>query len=321
MKLLVTGGCGFIGSHFVHLALQKDPDVEIVNLDKLTYAGRLENVSDLKGNARYKFVKGDILDRELVKRLAKETDEIVHFAAETHVDRSIMQAGEFAMTDVLGTQALLEAALGAGHERFFHISTDEVYGSRKEGFFKEEDAMQPNSPYSASKAGAEMMVRAYEKTYGLKASVTRSSNNYGPNQHPEKFIPRAITNLIRGKKVPIYGNGKNVRDWLFVLDNCEAIYMLLKGKHDGVYNVGARGGEENVKIARDILGIMGKGEECLEYVEDRKGHDWRYAIDTGKINALGWKPKVKLEEGLKRTAEWYLVNAQWWAPLVDDYGN
>ena len=315
MKLLVTGGCGFIGSHFVHLALRKDPEMEIVNLDKLTYAGRLENVSDLAGNARYKFVKGDILDRELVAKLAKETDGIVHFAAETHVDRSIMKAGEFAETDVLGTQSLLEAALGAGHERFFHISTDEVYGSREEGFFGEEDVMQPNSPYSASKAGAEMMVRAYEKTYGLKATVTRSSNNYGPNQHPEKFIPRAITNLIRGKKVPIYGNGKNVRDWLYVTDNCEAIYMLLKGKHEGVYNVGAMGGEENIKIAKDILGIMGKGE--LEYVEDRKGHDWRYAIDTGKISRLGWKPQVKIEEGLKSTVAWYMANREWWAPLVE----
>jgi len=315
MKLLVTGGCGFIGSHFVHLALRKDPGMEIINLDKLTYAGRLENVEDLKGNARYKFVKGDILDRGLVARLAKETDGIVHFAAETHVDRSIMKAGEFAETDVVGTQSLLEAALGAGHGRFFHISTDEVYGSRETGFFREDDAMRPNSPYSASKAGAEMMVRAYEKTYGLKATVTRSSNNYGPNQHPEKFIPRAITNIIRGKKVPIYGNGKNVRDWLHVLDNCEAIYMLLMGKHDGVYNVGAMGGEENIKIAKDIVGIAGRGE--LEHVEDRKGHDWRYAIDTGKISRLGWKPKVKLEDGLKSTVAWYATNREWWAPLVE----
>ena len=321
MKLLVTGGCGFIGSHFIHTAIEKDPSVEIINLDKLTYAGRLENVSDLEGSKQYKFVKGDILDRALVKRLAKETDEIVHFAAETHVDRSIMQAGEFAMTDVLGTQALLEAALSAGHERFFHISTDEVYGSRAEGFFKEEDAMLPNSPYSASKAGAEMMVRAYEKTYGLKATVTRSSNNYGPNQHPEKFMPRAITNLIRGKKVPIYGDGKNVRDWLYVKDNCKAIHMLLKGKHTGVYNLGAMGGEENIKIANSILGIMGKGEECLQYVEDRKGHDWRYAIDTSKITGLGWKPTVGLEQGLKMTVAWYMANEKWWAPLVDDYGN
>ena len=321
MKLLVTGGCGFIGSHFVHMALLKDPETEIINLDKLTYAGRLENVQDLEGNVRYRFVKGDILDRGLVGRLAKEVDEIVHFAAETHVDRSIMQAGEFAMTDVLGTQSLLEAALGAGHERFFHISTDEVYGSRENGFFKEEDAMQPNSPYSASKAGAEMMVRAYEKTYGLKTTVTRSSNNYGSNQHPEKFMPKAITNLIRGKKVPIYGNGKNVRDWLYVEDNCEAIHMLLKGKHGGVYNVGAMGGEENITIARDILGIIGKGEECLRYVEDRKGHDWRYAIDTSKIMKLGWTPKMKLEEGLKKTVEWYVANENWWAPLVDGYGN
>ncbi|MFA6328073.1 MAG: dTDP-glucose 4,6-dehydratase [Candidatus Micrarchaeia archaeon] len=321
MKLLVTGGCGFIGSHFIHTAIEKDPNVEIINLDKLTYAGRLENVRDLEGNARYKFVKGDILDRELVKGLAKETDEIVHFAAETHVDRSIMAAGEFAMTDVLGTQSLLEAALDAGHERFFHISTDEVYGSRVEGFFKEEDAMLPNSPYSASKAGAEMMVRAYEKTYGLKATVTRSSNNYGPNQHPEKFIPMAITNIIRGKKVPIYGDGKNVRDWLYVKDNCEAIHMLLTGKHTGVYNLGAMGGEENIKIARDILGIMDKKEECLQHVEDRKGHDWRYAINTSKITGLGWKPKMKLDDGLKITVEWYMANKKWWAPLVDDYGN
>ncbi len=318
MRLLVTGGCGFIGSHFIHLALEKDSSIEIINLDKLTYAGRLENVEDLKNNSRYKFVKGDILDHGLMAKLAKEIDIIVHFAAETHVDRSIISAGEFAKTDVLGTQTLLESALAAGHKRFFHISTDEVYGSREKGFFKEEDNLAPNSPYSASKAGAELMVRAYEHTYGLSSTITRSSNNYGPNQHPEKFIPRAITNLIRNKTIPIYGTGKNVRDWTYVRDNCEAILLLLQKNALGTYNIGMMDGKANIEIAKQLLVLTGKNESSLQYVEDRKGHDWRYAIDTKKLKALGWKPQVTLEQGLKATVDWYSANKKWWAPVVID---
>ena len=318
MRLLVTGGCGFIGSHFIRLALGKDKGAEIVNLDKLTYAGRLENTSDFAKGPRYKFVKGDILDLPLVKRLCKETDMVVHFAAETHVDRSIISAGEFVQTDVLGTQRMVQAALDAGHKRFFHISTDEVYGSRENGFFKETDALSPNSPYSASKAGAEMMVRAYERTYGLQATITRSSNNYGPNQHPEKLIPRAITNLLRGMKVPVYGSGENVRDWIHVTDNCEAIWLLLSGAHAGVYNIGAMGGTQNMEIVKTLAKLAGKGESLISHVEDRKGHDWRYAIDTGKLCSLGWKPRIGLEDGLKKTFEWYSKNRKWWEPVVID---
>ncbi len=314
MKILVTGGAGFIGSHFMRHALEKG--AEVVNLDKLTYAGRPENVLDLEGNRRYRFVKGDILDKALVERLGKETDIIVHFAAETHVDRSIIAAGDFAKTDVLGTQTLLEAALNSGHESFFHISTAEVSGSRETGFFTEGEVLLPNSPYSASKAGAEMMVRAYEHTYGLKSTITSSPNHYPPTQHPEKLIPRALTNLLRGRKIPIYGAGKNVRDWLYVKDNCEAIWMLLEGKHMGVYNVGAMGGKENIEIAKKLLALSGKDESYLNHVEDRKGHDLRYAIDTGKINALGWTPKTGLEDGLRLTFEWYSRNRAWWEPLV-----
>lgn len=318
MRILVTGGCGFIGSHFVHLALSRRQDVEIINLDKLTYAGRLENIADLAGEKRHRFIKGDILDRELVAKLCKETDIAVHFAAETHVDKSIISAGDFAKTDVVGTQTMLEGALAAGHKRFFHISTDEVYGSRTTGHFCEEDKFSPNSPYSASKAGAEMMVRAYEKTYGLKATITRSSNNYGPNQHPEKFIPRAITNLLRGRQMPIYGSGKNVRDWIYVEDNCDAIWTLLEGGHEGAYNVGVMGGHQNIEIARKLLTLTNRGEESLKYVEDRKGHDFRYAIDTKKLSSIGWKPKTGLDEGLKKTVEWYSANRKWWEPVLID---
>jgi dTDP-glucose 4,6-dehydratase len=318
MKLLVTGGCGFIGSHFIHLALEKDGALEIVNLDKLTYAGRPENVADLQGNARYRFVHGDICDAPLMRTLAKEADIIIHFAAETHVDRSILSAGDFAKTDVLGTQALLEAALAAGHKRFFHISTDEVYGSRADGYFNEGDALAPNSPYSASKAGAEMMVRAYEHTYGLKSTITRSSNNYGPNQHPEKFIPRTITNLLRNRQVPIYGSGMQVRDWIHVHDNCEAIWLLLVKKALGIYNVGMMDGRSNLEIARKLITLTNRDESSLKHVEDRAGHDFRYAIDTSKLRTLGWKPKVKLADGLEKTVGWYRANPEWWKPVLVD---
>ena len=317
MKICVTGGCGFIGSHFIHLALAKDPHIEIINLDKLTYAGRLENVEDLKNNKRYKFVKGDICDANIVKEICKDVDLIINFAAETHVDKSILSSGEFVKTDVLGTQTLLQGALDAGHEKFFHISTDEVYGSIEKGYFKEEDMLKPNSPYAASKAGAEMVVRAYEKTYGLKSTITRSSNNYGPNQHPEKFIPRAIACLLQDKKMPIYGTGKNVRNWIYVLDNCEAIWHLLQGNYLGIYNIGAECEFQNIDIAKKILKLTNKNESYIEYVADRKGHDWRYGTNINKIMATGWKPNVKFEDGLDMTVEWYKNNVNWWKKVFE----
>jgi dTDP-glucose 4,6-dehydratase len=317
MRMLVTGGCGFIGSHFVHMALEDEGNT-VTNLDKLTYAGRPENVADLAGNKRYKFVKGDILDGPLVRKLCVDADMVVHFAAETHVDRSIISAGDFAKTDVLGTQTMLEGALSAGHKLFFHISTDEIYGSREGGYFKETDGYAPNSPYSASKAGAELMVRAYEKTYGLNAIITRSSNNYGPNQHPEKFIPRAITNLLRGRQVPIYGTGKNVRDWIYVRDNCEAIMLLLKKGVPGAYNIGNMDGKENIGIAKELVKLTGRDEGALKYVEDRKGHDFRYAIDNSKLRKMGWKARTSLQDGLKKTVDWYSKNKSWWEPVLVD---
>lgn len=323
MKLLVTGGCGFIGSHFVRAALEADEDLSIVNLDLLTYAGRKENLADVekefgpaaKGAARsrYKFVHGDILDAPLVSRLCKETDHIVHFAAESHVDRSILEAGSFAQTDVLGTQRLLQAALDAGHQRFFFISTDEVYGSRKAGFFRETDKLDPSSPYSASKAGAELMVNAYERTHGLKAVISRTTNNYGTHQHPEKLIPRSITNLLRGQKIKIYGAGAQERDWVHVSDNVRALLMLLNKGKTGTFNIGTGVTTQNLEIAKGVCKALGKEfSSSVEYVADRKGHDWRYAVDWSKMKELGWKPQVELSSGLKQTVDWYMKNKAWW---------
>ena len=320
MNLLVTGGAGFIGCNFIRLMLKKHPGWKILNLDKLTYAGRLENTRDFAKNRNYKFVKGDIRDKGLVESLIEDLqlDVVVHFAAESHVDRSISDPTIFLESNVRGTCTLLDAALENEVEKFVHISTDEVYGSIRSGSFKEADRLEPNSPYSASKAAAEMFARAYHATNGLPVVITRSSNNYGPHQFPEKLIPLFITNLLRGKKVPVYGTGLNVRDWLYVDDNCEGIEtVLLKGKPGEAYNIG--GGEErtNLELTKMLLKHLKKSEDHIQFVEDRKGHDFRYSLDCKKIRKeLGWKPKVNLEKGLKLTVDWYLKNERWWKPLA-----
>jgi len=315
MRLFVTGGAGFIGSNFIQYILKKYPDYKVINLDKLTYAGNLENLKEVENNHRYEFVQGDICDRELVDRLVKEVDAIIHFAAESHVDRSIKDAGVFVKTNVLGTQILLEAARSNGCKRFHHVSTDEVFGSLGEnGYFNENTPYDPRSPYSASKAASDHLVRAYFYTHNLPITISNCSNNYGPYQFPEKLIPLFVTNLIEGKRVPVYGDGLNVRDWLYVEDHCRAIDVILhKGKIGQTYCVGGNCEKTNIEITRKILGLFGVGEEMIKFVSDRKGHDWRYAIDASKIkNELGWVPEYSFEEGMTKTVEWYRNNEKWW---------
>jgi dTDP-glucose 4,6-dehydratase len=318
MKILVTGGAGFIGSNFVRMALtDKFPDFkvnELVVLDLLTYAGDEENLAPIATDKRYKFVKGDIRDLELTKKLMSQSDCVVHFAAESHVDRSIEGGSEFVSTNVMGTQVLLDAARNSNIKRFLHVSTDEVYGSISEGSWPEDHPLLPNSPYSASKAGSDLLVRAYNRTHKLDTVITRCSNNYGQYQFPEKVMPLFITNIIEGKKVPLYGNGLNVRDWLHVDDHCRGIALALtKGKSGEVYNIG--GGTEltNVELTHKILEAMGVGKEFIQPVEDRKGHDLRYSVDITKINTqLGYSPQVNFEEGLAQTINWYKNNEVWW---------
>ena len=318
MKLLVTGGAGFIGSNFVRMALtDKFPDFNVEQLtvlDLLTYAGDEENLKPVASDKRYKFVKGDIRDLELAKKLMQDADQVVHFAAESHVDRSIEGGSEFVSTNVMGTQVLLDAAKGSNIKRFVHVSTDEVYGSISEGSWPEEHPLLPNSPYSASKAGSDLLVRAYNRTHKLDTVITRCSNNYGQYQFPEKVMPLFITNIIEGKKVPLYGNGLNVRDWLHVDDHCRGIALALtKGRAGEVYNIG--GGTEltNVELTHKILKAMGVGEEFIQPVEDRKGHDLRYSVDISKINKeLGYSPQVNFKEGLEQTINWYKNNEAWW---------
>ena len=318
MKLLVTGGAGFIGSNFVRMALtDKFPDFNVEQLtvlDLLTYAGDEENLKPIASDKRYKFVKGDIRDLELAKQLMQQADQVVHFAAESHVDRSIEGGSEFVSTNVMGTQVLLDAARSSNIKRFVHVSTDEVYGSISEGSWPEDHPLLPNSPYSASKAGSDLLVRAYNRTHKLDIVITRCSNNYGQYQFPEKVMPLFITNIIEGKKVPLYGNGLNVRDWLHVDDHCRGIALALtKGKSGEVYNIG--GGTEltNVELTHKILNAMGAGEELIQPVEDRKGHDLRYSVDISKINKeLGYSPQVNFEEGLVQTINWYKNNDAWW---------
>lgn len=313
-KVLVTGGAGFIGSCFVRHMLKKHPDYKIINLDALTYAGNIENLDDVKNNPNYTFIKGNICNRNLVFDLVREVDCVVNFAAESHVDNSIKHPEIFIETNVQGTLTLLQAAKEHKVQRFLQVSTDEVYGTLgKTGYFYETTPLAPNSPYSASKAGADMLVRAYRETYGLPTLNTRCSNNYGPYQYPEKLIPFFISRLLRGEKVPVYGDGLNVRDWLYVYDHCEAIDTVLhKGKIGEVYNIGGHNEKTNIEITRLILDAMGKDEASIQYVEDRLGHDRRYAISNDKITTeLGWAPSITFEEGIKLTIDWYLNNQDW----------
>jgi len=316
MKLLITGGAGFIGSNFIRYILKKYPEDEIINLDLLTYAGNLENLKDIEKNKNYKFVKGDIADKELAGDLVKDCDAIVNFAAESHVDRSILDSSDFIRTNIVGTHNLLEAAKSSGLKRFHHISTDEVFGhlGPDDPAFSENTPYAPRSPYSASKAASDHLVRAYFHTFGLPITISNCSNNFGPFHFPEKLIPLAITNLMEGKKIPVYGDGLQIRDWLFVTDHCEAIDVILrKGKIGETYCIGGDSEKTNMEIVKKILELLGKGEEMIEYVKDRPGHDRRYAIDFSKIkNELGWQPQTSFEEGMEQAVEWYKANIDWW---------
>ena len=319
-KLLVTGGAGFIGNCFVRHILNKYPDYKVINLDALTYAGNIENLDDVKDNPNYTFVHGNICDKNLVADLLDEVDTIVNFAAESHVDRSITGPEIFIDTNVKGTLNLLQNAKNKGIDRYLQVSTDEVYGSLgKTGYFYETTPLAPNSPYSASKASADMLVRAYHETYGMPTLNTRCSNNYGPYQYPEKLIPFFISLLLKDEKVPVYGDGLNVRDWLYVYDHCEAIDVVLhKGKVGEVYNIGGHNEKTNMEITRLILAAMGKDESSIKYVQDRLGHDRRYAISNDKITSeLGWKPSLTFEEGIKITIDWYLKHQDWIQAIID----
>ena len=319
-KLLVTGGAGFIGSCFVRHILNKYPQYKVINLDVLTYAGNVENLDDVKNNPNYTFVHGNICDKRLVRDLISQVDFVVNFAAESHVDRSITGPEIFIETNVQGTLNLLQACKEIGIERYLQVSTDEVYGSLgATGYFYETTPIAPNSPYSASKASADLLVRSYFETYKLPVLTTRCSNNYGPYQYPEKLIPFFISQLLAGEKVPVYGDGLNVRDWLYVYDHCEAIDVVLhKGIVGEVYNIGGHNEKTNMEITKLILSAMGKDESSIKYVEDRLGHDKRYAIDNEKIQTqLGWKPSVTFEEGIKLTIEWYLNNQEWMKTIED----
>jgi dTDP-glucose 4,6-dehydratase len=315
LRTLITGGAGFIGCNFVRHMLKEHPKDEIVVLDKLTYAGRLENLEHVKDKIR--FVKGDICDKEAVKKTMAGCEHVVNFAAESHVDRSITSPEDFVRTDVLGVFTLLEEARRTDVKKFVQISTDEVYGSTVSGSFSEVDILDPSSPYSASKAGGELLARSYVRTYGLDVVVTRSSNNYGPFQYPEKLIPVLVIKALRDQPLPIYGKGTNVRDWLHVEDNCRAIDIVLqKAKAGEIVNIGSGNEVPNIDVAKLILKHMKKPESLIKYVDDRPGHDFRYSLIWDRIRKMGWKPKMKFEDGLKKTVDWYVANQQWWKPLV-----
>lgn len=318
MKLLVTGGYGFIGSNFIRYMLEKYPDAQIINVDNLSYGSNFKNLSGVN-TERYKFVKGDIADYTLIQRLVEDVDAIVNFAAETHVDRSIADPHLFFRSNVDGVLSILEAVRKARKSvRIIQISTDEVYGEILDGSFKESDRLNPSSPYSATKAAADMICLAYHRTFNLDIVIARPTNNFGPYQFPEKLIPKTIIRVKLGQKVPIYGTGKNVRDWLYVMDTCEAIDLLLKGGGSGeIYNISAGNEFENIEVVKMILAIMGKSDNLIEFVEDRPGHDVRYSIDATKIKReMGWKPKHSFHESLRRTVEWYVNNEWWWRPII-----
>lgn len=308
MKLLVTGGAGFIGSHFVRHIIEKYPEYQVINLDKLTYAGDLNNVKEVESSDRYRFVKGDISDANLVDELASQVDVMVNFAAETHVDRSIEDSFPFIKTNVVGTQVLIEAALKHQHHRYVQVSTDEVYGDIEKGYFSEESPLKPSSPYSASKAAGDMLALAYFRTHRLPVVISRCSNNYGSRQYPEKVIPLFIKKLLAGEQVPLYGDGSNVRDWLHVKDHCRAIDLILHKGHLGeVYNIGTHNEYSNLEITRRLLSLLNLNEDRIDFVKDRPGHDVRYAVDSTKIqNELGWKAEVDFEKGFEEMVNWYV---------------
>ena len=319
VDVLVTGGAGFIGSNFVRYALGAHDDWRVTTLDKLTYAGRLENLHDVMSHPRHTFVRGDVADASVAAPLVQQSDVVVHFAAETHVDRSLMHAGEFITTDVFGTFVLLEAARESKRiRRFVQISTDEVYGNVPEGASRETDELKPRNPYSASKAGADRLAYSYYATYEVPVIITRASNNYGPYQFPEKVIPLFVTNLIDNIPVPLYGDGLQVRDWLHVLDHCRAVdHLIDAGRNGEVYNVGGGNDVRNVDLTKRILELTGKGESLIRHVPDRQGHDRRYSLDTLKLRQLGWAPQEPFESGLAAAVDWYRQNEWWWRPIKD----
>jgi len=313
MKVLVTGGAGFIGSNLVHFLIQ-NTDWEVVVLDKLTYAGNLENLKGLEENPRFKFVRGDIVDRKIVDECMEGVDIVFHLAAESHVDRSILRPQDFVITNVLGTHVLLESALAKGPKLFINVSTDEVYGSIEDGSFKEDSPLSPSSPYSASKASQDLLGQAYFKTFSLPVITTRCSNNYGEYQFPEKLIPLTITNLLEGKPVPVYGKGENIRDWIHVKDHVKALYLIsLKGKPGEIYNIAGKCEKRNIDVVKKIINILGKDETLIKFVKDRPGHDFRYSMDTSKIEReIGWRPEIEFEKGLEMTVQWFIQNRGWW---------
>ncbi|GMT48404.1 MAG: dTDP-glucose 4,6-dehydratase [bacterium] len=321
MKILVTGGCGFIGSNFIRYILKKYPDYEVVNLDALTYAGNRENLRDIEADQRYQFIHGRIEDTKTVSDALKGTDMVVNFAAESHVDRSIIDTQPFLMTNIVGLQALIDSVRRAGIRKFIHLSTDEVYGSLEtdDGCFTEETPLAPNSPYSASKAAGDLLIRACIKTHGFPAVIVRPSNNYGPFQYPEKLIPLMVTNLMDKRPVPVYGKGENIRDWLYVEDTCTAIDTIMhRGRPGEVYNIGGGSERRNIDVVKKVLSIMEMGQENIEFVPDRPGHDYRYAIDYSKLKReLGWTPDVDFDTGIEKTITWYRENQWWWRPLKE----
>ena len=319
MRIMVTGGAGFIGSNFIRYYLREHPEDDVINFDLLTYAGNLENLKDVENNPRYSFVKGDISDPAAAEEIvSRGLDAVVNFAAESHVDRSIKEPGTFVRTNINGTLVLLNVSRQAGVPRFLQVSTDEVYGTLGDsGFFTEETPIQPNSPYSASKASSDLLVRSYHKTFGMNVVITRSSNNYGPYQFPEKLIHLMVTNALEDKQLPVYGQGLNIRDWLYVEDNCRGIDAVLRnGKPGEVYNISGGNEVKNIDMVNNVLRILGKPESLISYVEDRPGHDWRYAMKSEKMAAeLGWVPEIDIEKGLENTVGWYVDNREWWGKV------